>query len=394
MGYAIFRVERRKSCQATHAMVVHALREKPVPNALGGGARPVVVAGSTTSAEAMDRLGAAVEAAKKLKGWRKDAVHALDLLVTMSRDDGQRLSKEAQDSYFGRALRWIEARFGGAENILTATVHRDETTSHLQVVLMPLKDGRFTAASMLGGREDMSRMQDEFWQACGEPAGLLRGVKRSGAKHLPVRALYGAMAAGAEAPSFEDVPPLPTLAQRLSGQAAAIEEARRKALAANENARRTLRAQASNGRLLHPVLVSRQAERYRASVFAQDQARAHEKQAKQLLDQAKTERRQAETERREIQVQAQAAESLWTKSGAQILDRWSVHMRPEMVSHLAKQLGVDLTPGRPLLDQLRRQGRGRTMLESATIADRVLNGELHRHVQSGEAQAAVERDRR
>ena len=48
-----------------------------------------------------------------------------------------------------------------------------------------------------------------------KPFGLLRGEKRTNAKHVPVRALYAAMNAGAEPPDFRPVPPELTMGERL-----------------------------------------------------------------------------------------------------------------------------------------------------------------------------------
>ena len=71
----------------------------------------------------------------------------VDVLVTFSRDDGTRLDKRQQDSYFRNALDFLNARYG-AENVLCAAIHRDETTSHLQVLIAARHEGgRLSARS-------------------------------------------------------------------------------------------------------------------------------------------------------------------------------------------------------------------------------------------------------
>lgn len=395
MGYAILRVERRASPQAAAAMLRHALREDAPPNAIPGAPRPVPIAGSSTSAEAMARLNAAIAKAKEVRGgWQKNSVRALDLLVTMSRDDGQRLTKDQKDWYFRKALNWIAERFGGAQNILTACVHRDETTDHMQVLLMPIdQHGRFSASTLLGNRTKMSEMQDSFWETCGKPARLQRGVKRTYAKHVPVRALYGAMDAGEDPPKFIEVPPEPSLQDQLAGRKAAMLEARKEAVEHNARERRRMELQAQNGRKLHPRLISRQADRYRELATAESRAKQAAEAARSELQAVKKANAEAAALREGIRQDSAILDLKWNRSNGAELDKWSVHMRPEMVAHLASSLRIELVAGRPLLDQMRRQGRGRTMVEAAEIADKILNGELHRHITSSDAQRQIDRDK-
>ena len=67
----------------------------------------------------------------------------------------------------------------------------------------------------MGNRTALSALQDDFHEAVAKPFGLLRGEKRTNAKHVPVRALYAAMNAGAEPPDFRPVPPELTMGERL-----------------------------------------------------------------------------------------------------------------------------------------------------------------------------------
>ena len=86
-----------------------------------------------------------VEDCKAAKRWQKS-----DVLVTFSRDDGTRLDKRQQDSYFRDALDFLNARYG-AENVLCAAIHRDETTSHLQVLIAARHEGGRLSSSKLMG---------------------------------------------------------------------------------------------------------------------------------------------------------------------------------------------------------------------------------------------------
>ena len=112
MGYAILRMEPR-TIQGTAAMLRHALREAPVPNAEPGAEPPQVLAGHGTAQAGMAVLRGMVEDCKAAKRWQKSIKPVVDVLVTFSRDDGTRLDKRQQDSYFRNALDFSECPLRG-----------------------------------------------------------------------------------------------------------------------------------------------------------------------------------------------------------------------------------------------------------------------------------------
>ena len=254
MGYAILRMEPR-TIQGTAAMLRHALREAPVPNAEPGAEPPQVLAGHGTAQAGMAVLRGMVEDCKAAKRWQKSIKPVVDVLVTFSRDDGTRLDKRQQDRYFRDALDFLNARYG-AENVLCAAIHRDETTSHLQVLIAARHEGgRLSSSKLMGNRTALSALQDEFHESVAKPYGLLRGEKRTNAKHVPVRALYAAMNAGAEPPDFRPVPPELTMGERLrlnGYQKEERERERQQAIEHNNAQRELLTRQAADGRKLHP----------------------------------------------------------------------------------------------------------------------------------------------
>ena len=103
MGYAILRMEPR-TIQGTAAMLRHALREAPVPTPSLGQSRPRCWQGHGTAQAGMAVLRGMVEDCKAAKRWQKSIKPVVDVLVTFSRDDGTRLDKRQQDSYFRDAL--------------------------------------------------------------------------------------------------------------------------------------------------------------------------------------------------------------------------------------------------------------------------------------------------
>lgn len=301
MGYAILRMQPR-TVQGTAAMLRHALREAPVPNAEPGAEPPEVLAGHQSAQEGMQALRGMVEDCKAAKRWQKSIKPVVDALVTFSRDDGQRLSKSQQASYFRDALAFLGERYG-AENILLAAVHRDETTPHMQVLIAARQEGgRLSSSALMGNRAKLSALQDDFHEAVAKPYGLLRGEKRTHAKHVPVRSLYAAMNAGAEPPEFMPVPPELTMGERLrlnGYQKEEREKQRQQAIEHNNAQRELLTRQAADGRKLHPSLIAKQATRYRAAVQqadnAQQAAARAEKQAQVMQEKAREREGQAQT---------------------------------------------------------------------------------------------------
>ena len=252
MGYAILRIAGRKSTASAAKMVRHALREDKVPNAIQDAPKPVNGSGEgyghATSKDALQALQVKIEGAKTVRaGWQKSSTAALDILVTASRADMLSWSLERQNQFFTKALAFIADRFGGKQNILAAAIHRDESTPHMQVILAPVDPvtGRFSASRMVGGRDQLSQLQTDFHQVCGAPFDLERGQQRTAAKHVPVRAFYGAMETGLEPPAYVPVPPAPTLIDNLKGTYKAKQAAHAAALAKNAAIRKEVNRQAA-----------------------------------------------------------------------------------------------------------------------------------------------------
>lgn len=377
MGYAILRIAKRKTGSSAAAMSRHALRETAVPNAIAEAPPPEVLYGAKTTPELMAKLHAGIALAKSkggAQGYTKASTPVLDILVATSADDPARMGKAGQDDYFKRALAFIAQKFGGVENILTACIHRDETTPHMQVLVMPLDrtTSRFSASKMIGGPVGLSRLQDAFYASCGAPHGLLRGEKGSRAQHIPVKHLYQSMNKGAEVPKFVPVPPAPGMLDRLQPGYAAKKKANEDALARNAEIRKRLSKQAETGRMMHPAMITRQAEKYREAVRLEGLAKAYKEAAATQLKAAEEHHKAAnrdETEARQLLKSALGVEDR-TKL-AKLLDKSTRHWSPEYVGQLAKKMGVELVAGKPLLDQIRRAGKAQTMIAAFELVERL-----------------------
>lgn len=226
--YAILRIKKRKMGEAA-AMARHALREASTPNADPAKLGENTVMGPSTAAGVMASLRA-----KLPEKRRKDAVPCIELFVGASPEAIKGMSRKRQDAYFKQALGWIGERFGGRANLVSAVIHRDETTPHMQVLLVPLLDGKLNAKRMVGNRGDMQQMQTDFAELVGKPFGLRRGEKGSKAQHTSIRQFYGAMAA---AGGVDALPPRVPMPKPLPEPGMFASEAKREAYAKRERER-------------------------------------------------------------------------------------------------------------------------------------------------------------
>lgn len=215
--YCILRAEKLTSFGSIKGSAMHTFREIPTPNA-DASRTPL---NKTFGAQDAAAVCAAIEARLPAKR-RKDAVLAIEYLVTASPEWFRTAPTKQQNAYFGAAVRWLEARHGKA-NIVCVNMQLDETSPHLVAYVVPLtKDGRLSAKDFLGGRKVLSEMQTDFAEKIGKPVGLQRGVEGSKATHTTAKQYAAALQKNPTlvAPS----PPAPTLADRITGRAKQMEE--------------------------------------------------------------------------------------------------------------------------------------------------------------------------
>jgi hypothetical protein len=204
MGYAILRTQKLKSEVAVHRSMKHAFRAQETPNADASRRSDNTHIGAHSVAEGMAAFREALPEKR-----RKDAVLAIEYLVTASPEAMQGKTRQQQDAYFADALAWLRQRHG-AGNVVYAGIHRDEQTPHMYAYVVP-KDpdtGRLNCRRWLGGAKALSTMQTDFAQRVGQAHQLERGIEGSKARHSRVQRFYGALErpGGAEIEA-EDVAP-------------------------------------------------------------------------------------------------------------------------------------------------------------------------------------------
>lgn len=95
---------------------------------------------------------------------RANSVVLSEFVVTASPQYMNALSENEQKKYFAAGTDFIQKKYG-AENVIYAMVHNDESTPHLHVGITPItKDGRLSAKDIFNGKQAMVRLQDEFHQ--------------------------------------------------------------------------------------------------------------------------------------------------------------------------------------------------------------------------------------
>lgn len=193
--YAILRVAKIKTKGHLGAALAHNFRERHTANA--DAARRddnTVLKGPGNGQDVI----AAWEARAPEK-IRKNAVHALEYFVGASPEKMAAMNRTQQDAYFRKALDWFEAKHG-TDNVLSAVIHRDETTPHLQLLVIPLDArGKLNARELVGGKATLSKMQTDFAREVGKDFGLERGRERSQATHQTIKEYYARAKAPVEA---------------------------------------------------------------------------------------------------------------------------------------------------------------------------------------------------
>lgn len=190
MAFAILRTQKLKSSVAVQRSMKHAFRAQDTPNADPERTPDNTHIGAQDVAEGMAAFNARLPAK-----FRKDAVQCIEYLVTASPDGMHAKDRAGQDAYFADALTWLRDRHG-AENVVYAGIHRDETTPHLCAYVVPRDGEKLNAKKWLGAVNALGQMQTDFAEKVGKRHGLQRGVERSKASHTTIRQFYAEMQAG------------------------------------------------------------------------------------------------------------------------------------------------------------------------------------------------------
>lgn len=187
MAFAIMRAKKLNSMGTVAAALQHCYRDRETPNADQERTPDNEHRAATSTDQAMGRLRELLPEKR-----RKDAVLAVEYVMTASPEWWKKADQEQQADFFDQAHKWLADKYG-ADRIITATIHRDETSPHLSAFVVPLtQDGRLSAKEFIGNRSKMTADQTSFAKAV-EHLGLERGIERSRATHTSIKQHYAAI---------------------------------------------------------------------------------------------------------------------------------------------------------------------------------------------------------
>jgi len=188
MAYAIMRAKKLATMGNVASSLQHCFRERETHNADAARTPDNEHREATSTSEAMGRLRDLLPEKR-----RKDAVLAVEYVMTASPGWWETASPNQQTEFFDRSVAWLTEKYG-ADRIIAASIHRDETSPHLSAFVVPLTaDGRLSAKEFIGSKVKMSADQTTY-AAKVRNLGLERGIEGSRANHERVASFYGAIA--------------------------------------------------------------------------------------------------------------------------------------------------------------------------------------------------------
>ena len=116
---------------------------------------------------------------------RKDAVLCDEWVITSDKKFFEDLNQEQVQEFFETAKKYFEEQYG-KQNIAYASVHLDESTPHMHMGVVPMKDGKLSSKAMFD-REELKSIQDKLPKYMNEHGfEVERGELNSEKKHKTV----------------------------------------------------------------------------------------------------------------------------------------------------------------------------------------------------------------
>ena len=183
-NYAIMRCKKLTGMGSVASALQHCYRERETPNADAERTPENYCSVSQSADEAMGKLRELLPEKR-----RKDAVLAVEYVMTASPEWWKEATPRQQAEFFARSEQWLEKKYG-KDRVVAAVVHRDEATPHLSAFVVPLtQDGRLSAKEFIGGRSKMRDDQSTYAESV-KKLGLERGIEGSRATHQTVQHYY------------------------------------------------------------------------------------------------------------------------------------------------------------------------------------------------------------
>lgn len=183
-NYAIMRCKKLTGMGNVASALQHCYRERETPNANAERTPENYCSVSESTDQAMGRVRELLPEKR-----RKDAVLAVEYVMTASPEWWKEATPRQQAEFFARSEQWLENKYG-KDRVVAAVVHRDEATPHLSAFVVPLtQDGRLSAKEFIGGRSKMRDDQSTYAESV-KKLDLERGIEGSRATHQTVQHYY------------------------------------------------------------------------------------------------------------------------------------------------------------------------------------------------------------
>lgn len=197
MAFGIMRLQKIKSVFSLRATLRHAYREQDTPNADPNKLHLNKYLGASSVAQA---IAVYHEKIKSIR-VRKNAVVAIEHLITASPEFFDNATREQKIAFFNKSLNWLKDVYGD-ENVFVSGLHMDEKTPHLFAYVVPVVDKKLNARHFIGGHKNrLSELQTDFHKKCCVEFGLQRGLIGSKATHTEIRHFYSAIKEALNLPS-------------------------------------------------------------------------------------------------------------------------------------------------------------------------------------------------
>ena len=193
MSFAIIRIHKHKHLASIAGVARHHSREIDCPTADASRQKNNVRLGLAkgSSKDVSKGIKSIIDAAqeKATRKFRSDAVKAVEFMITASPEFFATASNKQKADFFKTSIEFVQKKYG-KQNVVATWIHRDESTEHAHIILLPFDaKGVLNARSFFGSADKLSQLQTDF---AAEVArfGLERGLKGSKAKHQPVKAFW------------------------------------------------------------------------------------------------------------------------------------------------------------------------------------------------------------
>ncbi|MBR1676879.1 MAG: plasmid recombination protein [Clostridia bacterium] len=113
---------------------------------------------------------------------KDDAIKMVSFVMTSDKDFFEGMPPQVERAFFSDCVNFVKKCYG-EENIISAVAHKDETSPHIHINVVPITpDNRLCAKYYFDGK--MSEWQTNVYEEVGKKWGLERGKEGSDAKHV------------------------------------------------------------------------------------------------------------------------------------------------------------------------------------------------------------------